>query len=249
MPPRQKSDKTKMKTKCMFLLAALGLAAATSGRAQTTVLNETFDNNSAFTVSSGFFSDGSGDYLGLVGGTDNFGAGSTPTSIPSFSGVTGSYLVGEDLEGEGASLPITIDWTGLDISGLTNISFSGDFGSSTGGIDLADEFVVRYRIDTGVYTDLINFDFVPDGDNFNNIFRLAGGSSPTDDLGLNLKNFTASIPGTGSTLDIRLVVSLDAGSEEFAVDNFIITAIPEPSSLIMMGLAALAAFGLLRKRK
>lgn len=118
------------KTKLLTLALAAGIANGASGQ---TVLEETFDDNSGFTVSSGFFSDGSGDYLGLTGGTADFGTGSAPSSIPSFTGSTGSYLVGEDLDGEGASLPITVTWSGLDITGMTDLQFSGDFGASQGG--------------------------------------------------------------------------------------------------------------------
>ena len=49
----------------------------------------------------------------------------------------------------------------------------------------------------------------------------------------------AKLARTGSTLDLRLVVSLNAGDEDFAVDNFTVTAIPEPGSMVLLGMASL----------
>ena len=204
--------------------AIVAMAAVAAGPvqavAQETIWRETFDTAAGFTVSSGdFFSDGFGDYLGLTGGTPDFGTGSSPSGIPSFTGTTGSYLVGEDLDGEGAALPITMTWSGIDISSYTGLSFAGDFGASVGGIDGADEFSVAFDIDgSGSFITLIDFDAY--GDQSNEGFTLVGGTSPADDLGLALKTFSSSIPGTGSSIDIRLTVSLNSGNEEFAVDNF-----------------------------
>lgn len=221
---------------------ALGMTAAlvTSQAAATViVLDETFDDATGFTTSTPFFSDGSGDYFGLTGGTPDFGGDSEPSGIPSFTGTSGSYLVGEDLDGEGASLPLTVTWSGLDITGLTSLVFTGNFGASVGGIDLVDDLQLEYSIDSGAFVTLVDFDFLSDGDNFNNVFTLVGGTSPADDLGLALSEFSADIAGTGNTLDLRLTVDLNGGNEEFAVDDFSIVGVPEPSSLALLGLGGL----------
>ena len=84
------------------------------------ILTETFDNDSKFVKGESFFSDGSGDYFGIydsAGDTDNFGAGSEPSSIPAFTGNTGNFLVGEDMDGDGFLATQTLTWQNLDITG------------------------------------------------------------------------------------------------------------------------------------
>jgi len=239
------------KKSAILALAFAGILTVEAG-AQITVLNETFDDASGFTLSTGFFSDGDSDFFGLTGGTPNFGTGAAPTGLQPFTGATDSFLVGEDLDGEGASLPIIVTWASLDISGLTALNFTGDFGASTSSIDSTDDLLVEFQIDGGGFTSLLDFDFLPNGSSFNSSFTLAGGTSPADDLGLALQSFSSSIAGTGSTLDLRLTVDLGAGNEEFAVDNFIVqgvAAVPEPSTIGLIGLGMGALFFLRRCRK
>ena len=102
-------------------LALLLLVSPSAGQS-TTLLTETFDSGSGFTMTgsdgntiSAFFSDGYSDYLGI-----NNGAGAScfssactddpPSGAPAYTGFTGAYLEGEDLDGEGASIPITLTW-------------------------------------------------------------------------------------------------------------------------------------------
>ncbi|MEO0934949.1 MAG: hypothetical protein AAFY21_14710 [Cyanobacteria bacterium J06641_2] len=81
--------------------------------------NEAFDNDSQFRKSSKFFSDGSEDYFGIYKQDAN--------NIKSYTGFTNKFLTGQDLDGEGASLPITLTWSNIDIKWLTDLKFSGDF--------------------------------------------------------------------------------------------------------------------------
>ncbi|PRY26354.1 hypothetical protein CLV78_101449 [Aliiruegeria haliotis] len=193
------------------------------------VLDETFDDASKFTTSVGFFSDGSADYLGLsdgAGGGD-FGGDPIPSQRKSYTGNDGAYLTGMDLDGEGATLPITVEWTGLDIAGLQDLVFTGDFAEafdSPGDIDDSDYIRLVAVIDGGPEQELLDFrgaDFTS-GD-FNGNFRL---DTDGDDVGDGavlsdaLTEFAANIAGTGLTLDLRLEVSVNAGDEDFAVDNF-----------------------------
>lgn len=234
--------------KTLLTLSALALVAGSSQGA--TLLNETFDDATGFTTSSGFFSDGAGDYLGLTGGTDDFGTGATPSGLKGYTSFTGSYLTGQDLDGEGAGLPIVITWTGISITGETGLSFSGDFAEffdTPGDIDNSDFLTVEYQIDGGGFQNLI--DFRNDGSGFNTNFQQDTDFNGTGD-GTTLtgaaQNFTASISGTGSALDLRMSVSVDSGDEDFAVDNFAVSSIPEPSSALLGGLGVLA---LLRRRR
>ena len=195
------------------------------------VLNETFDNNTAFTTSTPFFSDGFSDYFGLAVVND-YNGDSNPNNIKAYTGFSGGFLAGMDLDGEGATLPITTTWTGLDITGLTSLSFSGEFAEffdNPGDIDAADFILVEYQIDGGGYQNLIAFE----GTNFssgtnNGVFAEDTNFDGTGDgtvLTGTAQSFTKAIAGTGTTLDLRLTVSVNSGDEDFAVDSFSITGV------------------------
>lgn len=211
-----------------------GLIVGAASVGAVDVLVEPFDDSSQFTISEpAFFSDGSSDYFGLHGSADNWGAGTTPSGVKAYTGfdtATGSILTGMDLDGEGASLPIVVDWTGLNIAGLTGLQFSGDFAEffdDPGDIDEPDYILVQYQIDGGGYLNLMAFegaDFTSSGI-YNGIFRQDTNFDGTGDglaLGNAAQNFAELIVGTGTTLDIRLLVSVDSGDEDFGIDNFLV---------------------------
>ena len=215
----------------IFLLACLTLASGIRTAFAATAFTETFDDTSGFTTSTPLFSDGFGDYFGISDGAggDDFGTGSVPSALRAYTGFSGGFLTGMDLDGEGATLPIEIEWTNIDVSGLSDLEFSGDFAESfesPGDIDAADYIRISYRIDGGVYQDLLWFsgaDFSSSGGPFNGVFREDTNFDGTGDgaaLGNAASRFTKSIPATGATLDLRLTVSLNSRDEDFAVDNF-----------------------------
>ncbi len=201
------------------------------------VLNETFDRDSQFRKSTKFFSDGSDDYFGISNGAikNNFGTGNPLPTIKSYTGFTNNFLTGQDLDGEGASLPITLTWSNLDIKWLKNLQFSGDFAEffdSPGDIDAADSIKLYYSIDGGEQQNLLWFsgtDF--DSGSNNGVFAQDtdfDGVGDGKELGNAAENFTAAISGNGSKLDLKLEINLNAGDEDFAVDNFLITGVTAP---------------------
>ncbi|MFK5983263.1 MAG: HYR domain-containing protein, partial [Flavobacteriaceae bacterium] len=194
------------------------------------ILNEQFDDNSGFTTSTPFFSDGFSDYFGLAVSND-YNGDSSPNNLKNYINNTGSYLVGMDLDGEGASLPITIDWTGLNIAGFNGIVFTGEFAEffdNPGDIDAADYILVQYQIDGGGYQNLLSFvgaDF-SSGSN-NGIFRqdsdFDGVGEGTALTGSLLLFSSFPIASTGNVMDLRMTISLNSGDEDFAVDNFVVS--------------------------
>ena len=218
-------------------LLALGLLITSSApaalAATQTPLNEPFDDSTQFSTSTPFFSDGNGDYFGISDGAagGDFGAGTVPSALKPYTGFTGSFLTGMDMDGEGATLPITVEWTGINIAGLTDLNFSGDFAEffdTPGDIDEAGELIlVEYQIDGNGYNNLLQFvgaDF--DNPPFNGFFREDTDFDGIGDgltLGSAAQSFTKAIAQTGTTMDLRLTVSVNAGDEDFAVDNFVIS--------------------------
>lgn len=209
------------------LMAGLARGADTS--AQVVALDEGFDSGAGFTTSTGFFSDGFGDYFGIAGSTPNFGAGSAPSALKPYTGADGNFLTGMDLDGEGAGLPVTAEWTGIDIEGLSDLTFQGSFAEffdTPGDIDAADYLRIEVRIDGGEWQTVLAFagaDFTSTSGGFNGNFRQDTDFDGIGDgalLGDAFQQFTAAIAGTGSSMDLRFSASVEAGDEDFAVDNF-----------------------------
>ena len=198
----------------------------------TTLFSENFNNADLFTTSSNLFSDADDDYFGLTGDGSgieaNYGGDPIPSGLMDFSGALGSYMIAEDMDGEGAELPIRVTWPDININGQTGLILSADIGASTNSIDSNDDLLIEYQIDGNGYNSLLNFSFLPDGGSaFNNVFELSG-SLGVVTLSEVLQTFTVSIPGNGSSLDVRLTVSLNAYNESFALDNLEISAASSP---------------------
>ena len=197
-----------------------------------TIFSENFNNNDLFTASHNLFSDGSSDYFGLTGDDNGIGAYYGNDPIPSdlieFTGASGSYMIAEDLDGEGAELPITVTWSDININGRTGLVLSADIGASTNSIDLHDDLLIEYQIDDNGYNSLLDFSFLPDqGYAWSNVFELSG-SLGAITLSEVLQTFTVLIPGNGLSLDVRLTVSLNAENESFALDNLEVSAASSP---------------------
>lgn len=235
--------------KHIIVKLSVGLFGFASIASAQTLFTEDFADASGFTTSTPFFADTFGDYFGIAGGVDDFGGAAVPPGLKAYTGFSGGFLTGMDLDGEGASLPITATWTGIDISGATSLEFSGKFAEffdDPGDIDAAgDTLFVEAQIDGGGYSTIL--EFVPgnfSNDPFNGFF-----TNGTDVLGDAAQTFTTGIAGTGSLLDLRLTVSVNSGDEDFAVDDLTVTNVPEPSTYVaLFGLLGLG-FVLLRRRK
>ena len=133
-----------------------------------------------------------------------------------------------DIDGEGAASTQTLNFSGLDIAGLTNLQFSIDVAEDDDAAnqdwDADTALRIEYSIDGGAFQNLLafeatggtntepaldtDFDGIGDGTTLTNLFQ----------------TFSAAIAGTGSTLDIRITFeNLDAGDEDAAIDNIVIT--------------------------
>ena len=128
---------------------------------------------------------------------------------------------------------VTLDWTGLNISGLTDLNMSWfvaeDEAPGLEDWDSTDSVRLAIQIDGGGFTDVfaIEAEEFPIGDQVNNAPRvdtnfdgIGDGTEITDVF----TQFGTSIP-TGSTLDIRLTIEqLNALDEDIAFDNLLVTA-------------------------
>lgn len=170
-------------------------------------------------------------------------ATSAVSQAVAFTGFSGNYWAGEDHDtpfGLGNEEQ-QIEWTGINISGKTGLSFRGFFaanhtsgpwdnGTGSGGSDPMgpagsnDYIILEYRIDGGAYTQL--FLFIGDNDGtgfpFKSLREDTNGDGDGD--GTQLQNvfgeFIKTIPGTGTTLDIRLRARSNGLNEEWGIENF-----------------------------
>ncbi len=210
----------------------LALAAASTQTQAVEAWSESFetDGDGVRYTASIQFNDGVNDHFQRTDGSD-------------ISNVTGPYTsmdgtffwAAEDVNDNGGNglSPQTIDFTGINIAGLNNLVFSGLFGAGNENLpgnshyDAADFVRVSYQIDGGGYTDGLCFGYENHGDVFNEPFGLDadcdGEADATDGsvrLGTALQAHGFAIPVTGSTLDLRIEVAVESGSEEFAFDLF-----------------------------
>ncbi|MGE0932679.1 hypothetical protein, partial [Peijinzhouia sedimentorum] len=181
----------------------------------------------------------------------NTGSGSTPYSAyfkratnaelnlslvsdGDYSGFQGTYFwAGEDHDVlAGGNAEQEIEWTGINISGKTGIEFKGLFAaqstytaweSTAFGFTHSDYVLVEYSLDGGAYQKLIDFRGSSDGFGAKQLAEdtnndgIGNGTVLTKSFG----EFAKSIPGTGSTLSLRLrAYSNNTNNEEWAIDNF-----------------------------
>lgn len=183
-------------------------------------------------------------------------------SVP-FTSVQGSnYWAGEDhnvtgtgwtSDGAPTNSPLnelSITWTGINITGKTNLSFKGLFAANStsqpwdnmnaclSGVATTntDYIVLQYRIDGGSYTNLICFYNRGSATNGTDKYLYEDTDNNGCGEGAQLTNafseFTKNITGTGSLLDLQLLVYSEGANEEWGVDNFrILSSTPLPIAI------------------
>lgn len=224
---------------CAALMAAAGVAHAGD------LYFQGFDATGVgYSTSVAEFSDGAGDFFTQTDGS-NVG------SFVNYSGATGSYFAGMDLDGEGAGLPLILTTDTFSITGATNMQFAIDLAEDDDGTDQdwdASDFVsVEYQLDGGSWVSI--FDVLNDGSTFNSA-AFVNGVEVTDTF----STFGADMSAlSGSTLAIRLVWQLDSGDEDLAIDNIRLTGdvavVPLPSAMLGgLGMLGLMAGARLRRK-
>ncbi|WP_431156899.1 hypothetical protein [Winogradskyella poriferorum] len=144
-----------------------------------------------------------------------------------FTNIQGNYYFGaQDINGEGASLPVTLNLNDIDITGYENLEFrvylaEDDDGATNQDWDIVNYVHFNYDIDnSGTYVNLLWIE--NDGTTFNSapfIDTDFDGTGDGTEITDTFVQFTENILGTGGTLDIEVIFNLDDGDEDIAIDN------------------------------
>ena len=195
------------------------------------VLADPMQSSSGKSISGPLFSNGSSSYFGFYySGPEagsQFGGGANPGGKPNYTGFTGGYLVGEDLDGTGNNAQYELTWTGLNIAGLTNLRVGGDFaaGPDAGrGPENTNFIDMRVSINGGAFSTALSLR--PDGSTYG-AFRVdtdLNGVGDGNNLTLAAQTLSSLLPGvTGTTMDLQLRMRTNWVGDEFGVDNIFVT--------------------------
>ncbi|NGF57534.1 T9SS type B sorting domain-containing protein [Parapedobacter sp. SGR-10] len=178
-------------------------------------------------------------FLRTDGSNINLQAPISPETATSYQNVQGNkFWAGEDTDrvrtgtNDADDKIQTITWSGIDISGKSDLSFKGLFAANNGHEwqnkdfgDVYDFMEVEYKIDAGswmkaggIYPDKSGAGGISgrlrvdtDGDLFGDGALLSR----------TFQEFGWNITGTGTTMELRFRASADAyQTQEFAIDNF-----------------------------
>lgn len=227
------------------LFIILGLCITNTLNAQTFWSEdfETDGNGSRYTPEVEVRPSGSSascnDYFARSLATDQCSGDFIDVTLGTYTGLSGSYLwAAEDLDDNGVGgsqnfeLFITFDNI-PSIAGKSNLAFRGIFGAGatdkhdnvTAATTNPDFMIVEYQIDGGGFQPVLSFHAKlgaaagtfntplaedTDGDN------IGDGADLTNAM----QTYTALIPGTGNSLDLRIRVSANSANEEMAFDFF-----------------------------
>ncbi len=191
--------------------------------AQTVFWTHDFESSGGYTNSDTESSDGGADYYGRFS-IDDISA--------TFTNIQGTYFFAvqdKDAAPTPVNDPAYIEFTSIDISGKSDLSFSVYLAEDDDGTDQdwdATDYVhFYYQIDGGGYQNLLWIE--NDGSTYNSApyidtdFDGTGdGAEITDEF----TKFTATISGTGSSLDIKVEFGgLTSGDEDIAIDQLELT--------------------------
>jgi len=201
----------------------LGLLLTSLAFSQTVIYQESFEtdaNGTNYNTSIPEFTDDANDYFTRTDGSN------IATNV-NISGIDGSYFFGaQDIDGEGATLPVSLTTVSADVSSLNSVDFVIALAEDADGANLdwdADDYVhIFYSLDGGAEQNLLWFEADIDT-GFNGAAAedtdfdgLGDGTVLTDAL----TDFNKTIDvSSASSIEIRIEFNLNSGDEDIAIDN------------------------------
>ena len=194
---------------------------------QTMLAQFDFENPGGYTTTIPEFT----DYVSPGTGTDGrdyfLRTDGSNTRAQNYANIQGSYyFTAQDIDGEGATLPVSLLINNINISGYSNLEFrvhlAEDDVPNPANMhwDAADYVHFNYDIDNSGFAQLLWIE--NDGSTFNSApFIDTDGDGDGDGIEVTntFSQFTQNIAVTGDLLDIEIIFSLNANDEDIAVDN------------------------------
>jgi len=226
--------------KTIVLFFALFIFGVSLIYGQRTINNVTFEAAGGYSTSITEFTDEEHDYFCKVKWNEDnpkaynvdgdlLGDLDSPRGLNS---VQGSYFfAGMDIDGEGASLPVTLTIDDIDISGYTDLQLkvylAEDDDGSNQSWDAADYVHFDYDIDNSAsFSNLLHIESSGGTNTEPSIDTNFDGSGNGTAITNTFTLFSAGISGTGSLLDIKVTFNLTSGNEDIAIDDISVTGIP-----------------------
>ena len=152
--------------------------------------------------------------------------GSNINQYAEFTNIQGSYFFAvQDADGAGVTFPAEINITGIDITGITSLGFSIMIAEDQAYDNAedwdADSYIhIQYQIGSGGFQDLLWIEAEGGTNTVPKVDTDFDGLGDGTEITPAFQALTASIAGTGTTLDIKIIINgLDAGDEDVAFDN------------------------------
>jgi len=189
---------------------------------QTLLYQEDFEtetNGTNYFTSVPEFSDTWGDFFTRTDGSN------TATSYV-ISGSNGDfYFAAQDIDGEGATLPVNLTTLAIDVTGLTSIDpvimlAEDEADDSNQDWDAADYLHITYSIDGGAAQNLLWVESDGDSNATPRIDTDFDGVGDGDEITSSFVEFVGDISLSGATAIIfTLEFNLNSGDEDIAIDN------------------------------
>lgn len=205
------------------------------GATATLISQESFEAapGTGYTLNGAF--DAGFDYFGQFAAPDNGNAARDDFQ----SGFDGSFAIhGQDHDGQGGSATATVSVDGVDISGQSNLNLTLAIGAlnsepSFENYEAADGDGIRIfaTIDGGTRT--LIAEFAPEDDASDLLLDTnEDGVGDATRLTTDLRDFSFSIDGTGSSLDIDVEMTSTGSFEPLVIDNVRVFGGETPSPLV-----------------
>lgn len=221
--------KPHLHVKVFAFLIAFFLLCNAHGDAQRAIWTLDFEEPGGYSTNISEFSDGSYDFFHRTDGSD---IGNHYEVIQP----QGSYFfAAQDLDGEGGPKSDTLFIDDINISGISDISLSlllAEDEYNDPAWDDADYVHIGYDIDnSGNFRELIWIEMdenETDGTNGEpRIDTDYDGQGDGTEINSVFTSFSQAIDQTGDLLDIRIVFTLNSGSEDIAIDSLVVSGTGE----------------------